>query len=148
MTSYSFPKEAADGDVVALSNGVRYQYQADKDRWMVKAIVDPDECPRFEAVALQYKDYNNPKEQLIISYFANGTQDGVLNVGWSEIRLANFLQSLDPNKTWISIDGNRHQIHSISTLGGDPIYQMMTGEGDLTGYIGSVVEVHNCEDGE
>lgn len=146
--SYSFPKEAADGDVVALSNGVRYQYQADKDRWMVKAIVDLDECPRFEAVALQYKDYNNPKEQLIISYFANGTQDGVLNAGWSEIRLANFLQSLDPNKTWISIGGQRHEVHSIDSLGGDPIYQMKSSEGDLTPYIGSVVEVHNCEDDE
>lgn len=146
--SYSFPTDAEEGDVVALSNGVRYQYQADKDRWMVKAIVDLDECPRFEAVALQHKDYNNPKEQLIVSYYANATQDGVLNVGWSEIRLANFLQSLDPNKNWISIDGTRHQIHSISMLGGDPIYQMMTGEGDLTGYIGSVVEVHNCEDDE
>ena len=146
--SYAFPKEAKDGDVVALKNGVRYQYQAEKDRWIAKAVVDLDECPRFEATALQYKDYGNPKEQLIISYFPYGTQDGIQNVGWSEVRLANFLQSLDPNKTWISIDGNRHQIHSISLIGGDPVYQMMTGEGDLTGYIGSTVEVHNCEDDE
>ena len=146
--SYAFPKDAEDGDVVALSNGVRYQYQAEKDRWMVKEVVDTDECPRFKATALQYKDYSNPKEQLIIAWYPYGTQDGVLNVGWSEVRLANFLQSLDPNKDWISIGGQRHQVHSIDSLGGDPIYQMMASEGDLTPYIGSVVEVHNCEDGE
>ena len=144
--SYSFPTDAKDGDVVALSNGVRYQYQADKDRWMVKAIVDLDKCPRFQAVALNYKDYDNPKEQLIITWFPHAEQDGVSGVGWSELRLSNFLQSLDPNKDWISIGGQRHQVHTISSLGGDPVYQMMTGEGDLTPYVGTVVEVHNCED--
>ena len=146
--SYAFPKEAKDGDVVSLSNGVRYQYQAEKDRWMVKSVVDPDKCPRFKAIALQYKDYNNPKEQLIINWWPDATQDGVQNVGWSEIRLANFLQSLDPNKNWISIGGQRHQIHSTSMIGGDPVYEMKSSEGNLTSYVGSVVEVHNCEDDE
>ena len=37
--AYAFPKDAKDGDVVSLSNGVRYQYQADKDRWIVKSVV-------------------------------------------------------------------------------------------------------------
>ena len=36
--SYSFDKDAKDGDVVTLDNGVAYQYDAAKDRWLVKAV--------------------------------------------------------------------------------------------------------------
>ena len=36
--SYSFPKEAKDGDVVTLENGVQYQYDGAKDCWLVKAV--------------------------------------------------------------------------------------------------------------
>ena len=36
--SYAFDKDAKDGDVVTLENGVAYQYDAAKDRWLVKAV--------------------------------------------------------------------------------------------------------------
>ena len=36
--SYVFDKDAKDGDVVTLENGVAYQYDAAKDRWLVKAV--------------------------------------------------------------------------------------------------------------
>ena len=35
---FSFDKDAQDGDVVTLENGVAYQYDAAKDRWLVKAV--------------------------------------------------------------------------------------------------------------
>ena len=31
--SYSFDKNASDGDTVTLANGITYQYNASKDRW-------------------------------------------------------------------------------------------------------------------
>ena len=36
--SYSFPKDAKDGDTVSLDNGVEYQYEDEKDRWVVKSV--------------------------------------------------------------------------------------------------------------
>ena len=36
--SYAFDKDAKDGDVVTLENGVAYQYDKAKDRWLVKAV--------------------------------------------------------------------------------------------------------------
>jgi len=36
--SYAFPKEAEDGDIVTLENGVAYKYDAAKDRWLVQAV--------------------------------------------------------------------------------------------------------------
>ena len=36
--SYAFPQDAKDGDIVTLENGVAYQYDEDKDRWLVKAV--------------------------------------------------------------------------------------------------------------
>ena len=36
--SYAFDKNAQDGDVVTLENGVAYQYDEAKDRWLVKAV--------------------------------------------------------------------------------------------------------------
>ena len=146
--SYAFNKDAKDGDTVTLANGVRYQYEEAKDRWMVRSVQDKDECPRFDAVAARYKDYDNPKEQIVISWFANGQQDGVLNVGFSEVRLCNFPQKLDPKDGWISIDGNKHQVFEETELSGDPVYTMLSAEGDLTHYVGRVVEVHACDEKE
>ena len=34
--SYAFDKDAQDGDEVVLENGAQYQYDAAKDRWLVK----------------------------------------------------------------------------------------------------------------
>jgi hypothetical protein len=39
--SYSFPKDAKDGDTVTLDNGVKYQYQDENDRWVVKSVGAP-----------------------------------------------------------------------------------------------------------
>jgi len=36
--SYAFPKDAVDGDIVTLENGVAYKYDAEKDRWLVQAV--------------------------------------------------------------------------------------------------------------
>ena len=36
--SYSFNKDAKDGDTVTLDNGVTYQYEDEKDRWVVKSV--------------------------------------------------------------------------------------------------------------
>ena len=36
--AFAFDKDAKDGDVVTLENGVAYQYDAAKDRWLVKAV--------------------------------------------------------------------------------------------------------------
>ena len=36
--SYAFPKDAKDGDVVTLENGVAYKYDDEKDRWLVLAV--------------------------------------------------------------------------------------------------------------
>ena len=66
--SYAFYKDARDGDTVTLANGVRYQYQEAKNRWMVQSLHDADVCPRFDAVATQFKDYGNPNEQVVINY--------------------------------------------------------------------------------
>ena len=38
MSSYAFPKDAKDGDVVTLENGVAYQFDEAKDRWLVKDV--------------------------------------------------------------------------------------------------------------
>ena len=38
MTSYAFPKDAQDGDILTLENGVAYKYEAEKDRWLVQAV--------------------------------------------------------------------------------------------------------------
>ena len=35
---FAFDKNAKDGDVVTLENGVAYQYDEAKDRWLVKAV--------------------------------------------------------------------------------------------------------------
>ena len=146
--SYAFYKDARDGDTVTLANGVRYQYQKAKKRWMVHSLHDADACPRFDATATKWKDYDNPKEQIIITWFPYGSQDGQLEVGFTDVRLANFKQGLDPNKWWLSIDGNRHEIFEKDMMGGDPIYSMKHQEGDLSHYIDKVVEVHQCEDDE
>ena len=142
--SYAFYKDARDGDTVTLANGVRYQYQEAKNRWVVRSLHDADTCPRFDAVAAQYKDYNNPNEQIVISWFSHGTQAG--NQGFSEVRLCNFLTKIDSSNGWISIDGNKHPIYREETIGGDPNYQILASEGDLTHYVGRTVEVHACED--
>ena len=144
--SYAFYKDARDGDTVTLANGVRYQYEKDKKRWMVHSLYDADVCPRFDALATQYKDYDNPNEQVVIEYFPHGTQAG--SQGFSEVRLCNFLKELDSSKGWISIDGNKHLIYQESTVGGDPYYQIVASDGDLTHYVGKTVEVHACEDDE
>ena len=144
--SYAFYKDARDGDTVTLANGVRYQYEKDKKRWMVHSLYDADVCPRFDALATQYKDYDNPSEQVVIEYFPHGTQAG--SQGFSEVRLCNFLKELDSSKGWISIDGNKHLIYQESTVGGDPYYSILASEGDLTHYVGKTVEVHACEDDE
>ena len=36
--SYSFPTDAKDGDIVTLENGVAYQFDEAKDRWLVKDV--------------------------------------------------------------------------------------------------------------
>ena len=145
--SYAFYKDAKDGDTVTLKNGARYQYQEAKNRWVVKSVQDEDECPRFDAIATAWKDYNNPKEQVVVSWYSHGTQDGVMG-GYTEVRLCHFLKKLDTSKGWLSIDGNRHQIFWEDELGGDPVYQMMSSEGNLSSYVGKMVEVHACEDDE
>ena len=142
--SYAFYKDAKDGQTVTLANGVRYQYQEAKNRWVVRSLHDADVCPRFDAVAAKYKDYDNPNEQIVISWFSHGTQAG--SQGFSEVRLCNFLRKVDASKGWISIDGNKHPIYREETIGGDPNYQILSSEGDLTHYIGRTVEVHACED--
>ena len=144
--SYAFYKDARDGDTVTLKNGARYQYQKVKNRWVVKSVHDEDMCPRFDAVATQYKDYGNPNEQIVITWFSHGQQAG--SQGYSEVRLCNFLREIDTSGGWLSIDGNKHQIFMNDSLGGDPVYIMLSSEGDLTGYIGRSVEVHACEDDE
>ena len=144
--SYSFYKDARDGDTVTLANGVRYQYEKDKKRWMVHSLHEAEGCPRFDALATKYKDYDNPNEQVVIEYFPHGTQAG--SQGFSEVRLCNFLKGLDSSKGWISIDGNKHPIYRESTVGGDPYYSILASEGDLTHYVGKTVEVHACEDDE
>ena len=58
---------------------------------------------------------------------------------------ATSCKELDPSKYWLSIDGNRHEIYMKEILGGDPVYQMKHQEGDLSHYIGKMVEVHQCE---
>ena len=142
--SYAFYKDAEDGQTVTLKNGVRYQYQKAKKRWVVNSIYDPDVCPRFDAVATKFKNYDNPNEQVIINYYPQGTQAGMQ--GFSEVRLGNFLSKIDASKGWISIDGNKHMIYREEIIGGDPNYQMLSAEGDLTHYVGRTVEVHACED--
>jgi hypothetical protein len=142
--SYAFYKDARDGDTVTLTNGVRYQYQKAKKRWIVKSVFEEEGCPRFEAVATQYKDYGNPNEQIVITWFSHGNQAG--STGYSEVRLCNFLREIDPKDGWLSIDGNKHMIYRPDSLGGDPVYIMLSSEGDLTHYIGSTVEVHACEE--
>ena len=146
--SYSFPKDAVDGDVVALSNGVRYQYESAKDRWMVKSVVTPAACPKIEAEARQYKDYDNPKEQITITYYPAGQLPDSELIGFSEIRFCNFIAMPDASRMWLSISGNRHEVYMVSTIGGDPVWSFKSEEGDLTTYIGQTVEVHNCEEGE
>ena len=142
--SYAFYKEARDGDTVTLENGARYQYQEAKNRWVVKSVHDEDECPRFDAIATQYKDLNNPKEQIAINWLPYGNQAG--SQGFSEVRLCNFLREIDTSGGWLSIDGNKHVIYRVDSLGGDPLIQLMSFEGDLSSYIGSTVEVHACEE--
>jgi len=144
--SYSFYKDARDGDTVTLANGVRYQYEKDKKRWMVHSLHEAEGCPRFDALATKYKDYDNPNEQVVIEYFPYGTQAG--SQGFSEVRLCNFLKGLDSSKGWMSIDGNKHLIYRESTVGGDPYYQIVASDGDLTHYVGKTVEVHACEEDE
>jgi hypothetical protein len=144
MTGYAFYKEARDGDTVTLENGARYQYQKAKNRWVVKSVFESDGCPRFDAVATQYKDYGNPNEQIVITWFSHGNQAG--NQGYSEVRLCNFLREIDTSGGWLSIDGNKHMIYRPDELSGDPVYIMLSSEGDLTHYIGSTVEVHACEE--
>ena len=36
--SYAFDKDAKDGDIVTLENGVAYQFDEAKDRWLVKDV--------------------------------------------------------------------------------------------------------------
>jgi hypothetical protein len=144
MTAYSFYKDAKDGDTVTLENGARYQYQEAKNRWVVKSVHDEDECPRFDAIATQYKDLNTPKEQIAINWLPSGNQAG--SQGFSEVRLCNFLREIDTSNGWLSIDGNKHLIYRVDSLGGDPLIQLMSFEGDLSSYIGSTVEVHACEE--
>ena len=143
---YSFYKDAKDGETITLANGVRYQYEEAKNRWVVRSVHDTDACPRFDAIAAKYKNYDSPKEQVIITYYAYGSQAG--SQGFSELRLANFLRKLDDSKGWISIDGNKHLVYRTDTLGGDPTYELLASEGDLTHYIGKTVVVHTCEDDE
>jgi len=38
--SYSFPKDAKDGDTVTLENGVEYIFHNDKSRWVVNSVTD------------------------------------------------------------------------------------------------------------
>ena len=38
--SYSFPKNAKDGDKITLENGVEYIFQQNKDRWVVNSVTD------------------------------------------------------------------------------------------------------------
>ena len=144
--SYSFYKDAKDGDTVTLTNGVRYQYQQDKKRWMVHSLHEAEGCPRFDAVATKLKDLKNPSEQIVIEWYAYGQQAG--QQGFSEISLVNFLGKIDGKKGWISIDGNKYMIYRESTLGDDPVYELLSQYGDLTHYVGKTVEVHACEDDE
>ena len=41
--SYAFDKNAKDGDTVTLENGVTYQYEEAKDRWMVLSVDGDDD---------------------------------------------------------------------------------------------------------
>ena len=59
--SYAFYKDARDGDTVTLANGVRYQYQKAKKRWVVNSIYDADVCPRFDALATQVQGLRQPQ---------------------------------------------------------------------------------------
>ena len=142
--SYAFYKDAKDGDTVTLANGVRYQYEKDKKRWLVKSIYEAEGCPRFDAIATPYKVSKNPSEQIVIEWYPYGQQAG--QQGFSEISLVNFFGRLDGRKGWISIDGNKYMIYRETTLGGDPVYELLSQHGDLTHYVGKTVEVHACED--
>ena len=144
--SFAFHKDAKDGDTITLANGVRYQYQEAKKRWMVHSLHDADACPRFEALAVEWKDSSNPGEQITIEWFAYGQQAG--QQGFSEVRLCNFFGEIDVSGGWISIDGNKHMVYREHTVSGDPVYQLLSSEGDLRHYLGKTVEVHACEDGE
>ena len=144
--SYAFYKDAKDGDTVTLENGVRYVYEADKQRWVTKEIIDASACPQFEAVCLEYPDVKSTVEQVIITYFPDAPQGSY--TGWSEIALVNFPAELDSKKKWISINGNRHKFKNMTMLGGSPHYEMHHDEGDLTHYVGQPVVVHNCGDDE
>ena len=87
----AFYKDAQDGETVTLANAFAISTKT-KNRWMVKSVHDADACPRFDAIATKFKDYDNPKEQVVISWYQYGTQDGQAQVGFSDVRLCNFLQ--------------------------------------------------------
>ena len=144
--SYAFYKDAKDGDTVTLENGVRYVYEADKQRWVTKEIVDASACPKFEAVCLAYPDLKSTVEQVVITYYPDAPQGSY--TGWSEIKLYNFPAELDASKKWISINGNRHKFKKTTMVGGNPFYEMHHDEGDLSHYEGQNVVVHNCGDDE
>ena len=110
--------------------------------------MDVKECPKIEAEARQFKNYNNPKEQIVITYYAQGTLPDSEVTGFSDIRFCNFIAMPDPSRMWLSINGNRHEVYMTETLSGDPLWSFKAEEGDLTNYIGQTVEVHNCEDDE
>ena len=72
---YAFDKDALDGDVVTLENGVAYQYDAAKDRWLVKAVAGggtgadwgfPIPEDQVEYATLEHSDARDDHLQVLI----------------------------------------------------------------------------------
>ena len=73
--SYAFDKDAQDGDTVVLENGVQYQYDAAKDRWLVKSVAGsgagadwgfPIPEDKVEYATLEHSDARDDHLQILI----------------------------------------------------------------------------------
>ena len=70
--SYAFDKDAKDGDVVTLENGVAYQYDEAKDRWLVKDVAGSGSGADW--------GFPLPGEQNYVSKFGGDDMEGPLEI--------------------------------------------------------------------
>jgi len=142
--AFQFPDPAVTPEFTG-ANGITYSWDAVDSKWVVKGFPVPeaDDCPSYTAVAVNYVSGSDPTEQIGISWFAFGNQNGK---PFSEVRIHGWGLEVDQSAQFIYINDTPYSIYRGSIIGGDPVYEIDAAHGDLNSlYVGTEVTVRLCE---
>ena len=139
--AFQFPDPTVTPEFTG-DNGITYSWDATDGKWVIKGFYasDKDSCLKLTNIGQAFKDYNNPAGQIIFSYYTQGP------TSFSEIRIANYSETPDPDKNWLVVNDVRYEAKDVMYLSGDPIWVFEPIIGNLRElYEGVEVTVHNCE---